>query len=410
MQTDSPRVASDDPRFPRSVAMMTLVLALLAIFPPLATDMYLAAMSDIAEALGTGHSTIELSLSLFFLGLGVGQLVMGPLIDSYGRKGPLLAGVALFCGASIGLLLTRDPVVFIGLRFVQALGASSGMMVGRAMVNDLWTGREAAKRLTVLVMLMTLGPIIAPSAGALLLAGWGWQAIFVVMLAVGVVALVLAQLVLPETLLPEDRAGNPVKTALPAMRSLLGRADFVLPALTAALVQASMFAFITGSAGVFKTGFGVSNLQYGLLFALIAAALGVAGQLNTRLLNHFGPRQIVNAALPVFAALALCLVAVSGTSTMWLYVVPLWGVIGLVGLLSANMMAITMGAARGSGGTGSALLGAVQFGVAFMASSGVALGPSGVPLTMSIGLLVPSLLALGLWHGVARARMLTVEA
>ncbi|MFW2588591.1 multidrug effflux MFS transporter [Sagittula sp. SSi028] len=393
------------PMTPRAVWAMTGVLALLSIFPPLATDMYLSAMSDIAVALDTSHSSIELSLSLFFLGLGVGQFIIGPLLDGYGRKRPLMFGIALFCVTSAALLMTRDATVFIGLRFLQAVGACTGMLVGRAMVNDLWSGREAAKRLTVLVMLMTLGPIIAPSAGAVLLAAFGWQSIFVVMLGVGVLAFVLAQIILPETLPQEARVQQPMRRALPMMKSLLVRPEFTFPALTAALVQSSMFAFITGSAGVFKTGFGVSNLQYGLLFALIAGALALSGPLNARLLDRFDTREIVNVALPVFAGFAALLVAASTLDILWLYVVPLWGTMAFVGLLTANLMAITMGAAKHAGGVGSALLGAMQFGIAFLSSSAVALGQSGDPMNMARGILVPALIALALWHFVGRRRV-----
>ncbi|NDV98747.1 multidrug effflux MFS transporter [Salipiger sp. PrR002] len=376
---------------------ITATLALLSIFPPLATDMYLAAMGDIAEAFGTSHSTIELSLSLFFLGLCLGQLVMGPLLDAYGRKGPLLAGVALFSGCSVALLMVEDIAVFNALRLLQAVGACAGMVVGRAVVNDLYEGRQAAKAMTVLVMLMTLGPIVSPTLGSLLLEGFGWRAIFVAMVLVGLLALALSALVIPETLPRERRVSAPFRSAARTAGHLLSRREFVVPALVAGLIQGGMFAFITGSSGVFQGVFGLSSLSYGLLFAAIAAALFLSGQLNNKLLDRFDPARIMAAGLPVYALAGLALVVLSGTEALWVFVAPLWLAIGMVGLLSANAMAITMGAAREGAGIGSALLGAIQFGLAFSVSSCVALGGSGTPLPMALGLLVPASLAWLLW-------------
>lgn len=141
-------------------------LALLSIFPPLATDMYLPALGALAIDFNTSTSSAEMSLSIFFLGLGIGQLVMGPLIDKYGRKLPLIIGTLLFIITSIALIFVKDITIFNSLRFVQALGACSGMVISRAIVTDLYQGQQAAKNMTILVMLMTIGPIISPTLGS----------------------------------------------------------------------------------------------------------------------------------------------------------------------------------------------------------------------------------------------------
>ncbi|WP_102223141.1 multidrug effflux MFS transporter [Acidimangrovimonas sediminis] len=386
----------------RHAAAITAILALLSIFPPLATDMYLPAIGTIANALHTSHAATELSLSLFFLGLCVGQVIMGPMIDSFGRKAPLMAGTALYALCSALLPLVRDVVLFDALRFFQAIGACAGMVVGRAVVNDLYDGQRAAKAMTVLVMLMTVGPIISPTLGSLLLQGFGWQSIFVVMLAVGIVALVLSAAVIPETLPPAARLRNPMRSAARTAGGLLRRRDYAVPVLVAGLVQGGMFAFITGSSGVFQGEFGLDSLAYGLTFAVIAAALFLFGQLNHRLLDHFTAARILGAGLPLYVLAGALLALASGTGSLWLLVVPLWLSIGMVGLLSANAMAITMAAAREGAGTGSALLGTVQFGMAFTVSACVALGGSDSALPMSLGILIPALLAWALWSGGRR--------
>ncbi|WP_428926663.1 multidrug effflux MFS transporter [Marinibacterium sp. SX1] len=388
---------------PARAGLITAVLALLSAFPPVATDMYLSAMDDLSHALNASDAATEMSLSLFFLGLCVGQLIMGPLIDGFGRKGPLLAGVALFTVTSILLLLTRDVVLFNTLRFFQAIGACAGMVVGRAVVNDLYKGREAARVLTLLVMLMTLGPILSPFLGSLMLTAFGWESIFGLMVALGVLAFLLARFILPETLPVDARAPRPARRALAVARDLLTRRGFILPALTAALVQAAMFAFITGSSGLFQGGFGLSSTGYGLFFALIATALLLAGKLNTRLLDRHAPAAIVGLALPLFALAGGALVLLSGISLLWVFAVPLWLAIGLVGLLSANLMAIAMEASTEGAGVGSALLGGIQFSVAFLCSAGVALGGSSNGLAMALGIFLPGLMALGIWTCHCRA-------
>ncbi|MEI4473202.1 Bcr/CflA family efflux MFS transporter [Frigidibacter sp. MR17.24] len=382
----------------RRAAAMTGVLALLSVFPPLATDMYLAAMGDLAAALHAGRSETELSLSLFFLGLCLGQLVVGPLADVLGRRLPLLAGCALFTIASGLLLATGEIAVFNALRVVQAIGACAGMVVGRAVVNDLYEGPRAAKAMTVLVMLMTLGPIAAPTLGSLLLQGFGWRSIFWCMVGVGALAFGLTLAVIPETRARAARPARPVPTALRHARALMRSRAFVVPALTAGLVQGGMFAFITGSSGVFQGVFGLGALAYGLLFAAIAAALLAAGRLNGRLLDRFAPGAILGAGLPAYALAATATVLVSGTAQLWVFVVPLWIAIGMVGLLSANAMALAMEAARAAAGMGSALMGALQFGLAFAVSSAVALAAGQSALPMSLGLLLPALAATALWH------------
>lgn len=377
-------------------AAITAVLGLLSIFPPLATDMYLAAMGDLAAAMHAEQSGAELSLSIFFLGLCIGQLLMGPLIDGYGRKGPLLAGTALFAVTSLILPTLHDMALFNGLRFLQAIGASVGMVVGRAVVNDLYEGQRAAKAMTVLVMLLTIGPIVSPTLGSLLLEAFGWRSIFVFMAGVSLLALGLSLALVPETLPKARRTSRPFRSGMRTAATLLARREFLRSALIAGFVQGGMFAFITGSSGVFQGVFGLSSLAYGLVFALIAAALVLFGQVNNLLLDSYAPAQILRRGLPIFGLVTLALVLVSGSVSVWLFVPVLWVAVGLIGLLSANAMSMAMTEARDGAGMGSALLGAIQFGIAFTVSSCVALGGTDTPLPMSLGLLVPAVVALGL--------------
>lgn len=378
---------------PRHATAITATLGLLSLFPPLATDMYLAAIGDLANSMGSTHTAAEFSLSIFFLGLCFGQLLLGPLADSFGRKPPLLLGTALFTVTSITLPLINDIALFNALRFLQAIGASAGMVIGRAIVRDLYEGRRAAQVMTVLVMLLTIGPIVSPTLGSILLEAFGWRSIFATMALISVVALVLSLIVIPETLAVSARKNRPFMDGLRAAAMLLSQRRFVAAALVAGLVQGGMFAFITGSSGVFQGLFGLSSLEFGIMFAVIATALIIFGKFNGVLLERYGPGQIVTAGLPLFIAFSLILALVSGTHTFWIFAIPLWFSIGMVGLLSANAMSITMELSGEGAGMGSALLGAIQFAIAFTVSSCVALGGTDTALPMALGLLIPSSLA-----------------
>jgi len=375
---------------PKHAAALTAVLGLLSLFPPLATDMYLAAMGDLAEAMNASHAATELSLSLFFLGLCLGQLLIGPLIDGVGRRVPLLAGTALFILTTIGLLLVEDIATFNALRVLQAIGASAGMVVGRAIVNDLYEGRDAAKVMTVLVMLLTLGPIASPTMGSLLLEAFGWRSIFATMALISLVALTLSVVTLPETLPAQDRQPAPIHNGVKAAKRLLSQREFVTMALVAGLIQSGMFAFITGSSGVFQGIFGLSSIGFGIMFAIIATALIIFGRINGILLNRFRPEQILKTALPLFAASTILLTFLSQTDSLLVFVVPLWVSIGLVGLLSANAMSLAMESTKAAAGMGSALLGAIQFALAFTVSSFVAVGGASSALPMALGLAIPA--------------------
>ena len=378
-------------------SLIICVLALLSIFPPLATDMYLSAIGELAVALDASHAATELSLSLFFLGLCVGQLLIGPLIDVYGRKLPLLLGAGLFVMTSIALLIVRDVHVFNALRFLQAIGACAGMVVGRVIVMDLYEGRKAAKVLTILVMLMTLGPILAPFLGSLLLGAFGWESIFVVLVLIGVLAFVLVAAIIPETLPVSKRRSGTVGASFGHLFLLARRRHFILPALATSFVQAPMFAFITASSGVFQGVYGLSSTNYGVVFGLIATALIVFGQINTWLLNRYSPPRIVSGALPLFMLMAIVLLVNSSSTSIWLVAIPLWVSLGMVGLLAANMMSIAMAGSKDAAGLGSAAIGALQFAVAFTVSSLVAIAGTDSATPMALAILISALIGSTIW-------------
>lgn len=381
---------------------MTAVLALLSIFPPLATDMYLPALATLATDMQTTSAHAEFSLSIFFLGLCVGQLIVGPAIDAYGRKIPLLCGAAVFTLTSIAMYFVHDITLFNSLRFLQALGACCGMVISRAIVTDIYEGAQVAKTMTVLVMLMTIGPIVSPTLGSLLFEAFGWRSIFLLLVLIGIVAFILAKKIIPETLAPERRVQRPFYDAFKNAGILIRQRNYMVCILTGCLVQAGMFAFITGSSGIFQGIYGLSAFDYGLAFAGIAVALFCFGRLNHQLLNRFSSQQILSYGLPFYATMAGLTVFASGLHSLWILIIPLWLTIGMVSLLSANSMSLAMINSRERAGVGSALLGVFQFGMAFIVSSAVAVGGGQSIYAMSLGICIPAILACVVWLSFGR--------
>lgn len=306
----------------------------------------------------------------------------------------MLIGIAVFVVTSVVLMVTSNIYVFNTLRVFQAMGACAGMVVGRAIISDLYQGREAAKAMTVLVMMLTIGPIVSPTLGSVLLAAFGWRSIFLVMVLFGILAFALAYKVVPETLPMAERAQKPLRSGAGAMARLIVERDFLPAALVAACIQAGMFAFITGSSAVFQTVFGFSTFQFGAVFAAIATALLVFAQINKALLNRYRAEAILRIGLWVHVAIAVVLIPVSGSGSVWLFVPVLWLSIGMVGLLSANAMALAMAAGRQGAGVTSAMLGAIQFISAFAVSACVALAAEGSALPLALGIFIPAAIAL----------------
>lgn len=367
-------------------ARVIVILGLLCAFPPLATDMYLPAFPQMAQAFGAGGGGIEATLSVFFIGLAVGQAIYGPLIDRYGRRTPLLIGIAIYVLSSLLCLLTTRIELFVGLRFLQAVGGCAGMIVGRAIVSDLFNERESARVLSLMMVVMTLAPIVAPVLGGQILAIAGWRMIFLVMLAFGLIGALLVWFGLPESLPPGQRRTGGLAGMLGAYRSLLTARAFVAPTVVGGLAQACMFAFITGSPFVFIGLYGVGEQAYGYLFGAIAAGLIVAAQCNRIALKRWSPSALLGAALVLNVSAGVALLAFAERGGLAALLVPLWFAIASLGFIGANATTVAMAASGGRLGSASALIGVLQFGCAFIVSSLVAAAQNGTAYPMRLAI------------------------
>jgi MFS transporter, DHA1 family, multidrug resistance protein len=391
---------------PRSTWALVTTLALLAALSPLATDMYLSAFHAMANDLDTSTQRMGGTLSAYFLGMAVGQAIYGPLIDRFGRRTPLLIGTTVYLLCTIGCLITPDISVFTALRLLQAVGGCAGLVAGRAVINDLFDRQRGASVLSLMMMLMTLAPVAAPTVGSLLLKLDGWTIIFDAMALAGIVCLLATWFAVPESLPIENRIPLHPGTILRNYLRLCLQASYMRPALAGSFAQACMFAFITGSPMVFMGHFRLSATTYGWVFGGIAAGILITAQLTTLMLRR-GTRleTLMNVSLITITVSAAVLTATASAnlSLAWI-IAPLWGVIASLGVLGACSVALAMAASGALAGSASALVGTLQFVFAFAASAIVATLQSGTAVAMSCTMLVLSLLACGVWWGMPRGQ------
>ncbi|RRV40969.1 multidrug effflux MFS transporter [Pseudomonas sp. p106] len=368
---------------------MVLILGALSAFGPLAIDFYLPAFPAMAQAFATDEKHVQTTLAAYFLGLSLGQLAYGPMADRFGRRKPLLFGVALFTLASLACAYAPNLDTLILARFVQALGGCAGMVLSRAIVSDKCDPVASAKVFSQLMLVMGLAPILAPMLGGVLVNLAGWQSIFLTLSLFSAACLVAVGLGLPESL-PAHMPRQPLSGALRQYVRLLADRTFFGHALTGGIAIAGMFAYIAGSPFVFIKLYGVPAEHYGWLFGTNAAGFILVAQINARLLAKRGPAFLLVRAVWLYlvAALALLAVAALRPAELWPLLVPLFICIASLGCIIPNASACAMSGQGARAGSASALMGCLQFSVAAGAAALVSLlhDGSAVPMALVISL------------------------
>ncbi len=382
---------------------LVVLLGALSIFAPFSTDAYLSAFPAMATDFGTDVGKIQLTLSSFFLGLCLGQLLYGPLIDAFGRRVPLLAGIALFTATSIALPLIPNIDAFIALRLLQAAGGCAGMIVARAVIQDVMDADEAARALSAMMMVQGLGPILAPVLGGYMLLLGGWRSVFVGLAGFGALCLLLTWRSLGETLPRERRQPLQLGASVSTFVALLRMPAFIVPTLVCALAMSVMFAYIAGSPFVLMDLHGVSQQHYGWLFAFNAGGMLLFGQLNLVLLKKMSPPRALAVGLGILLLATSALLLVPDTAGLGWLMAPMFVAIGCTPMVAANATAMAMQAGRAQAGSASSLLGALQFGLATLASALVGILHNGSALPMTTIMLGCAVLSAALaWFGRGR--------
>ncbi|HEY5151437.1 MAG TPA: multidrug effflux MFS transporter [Mycobacterium sp.] len=344
---------------------MIVVLGALVALGPLTIDMYLPALPRIADELGVSSSVAQLTLTGTLAGLAVGQLVVGPLSDSLGRRRPLMAGIVLHMAASLLCLLAPDLTVLAVARALQGMGAAAAMVVAVAVVGDLFNDSAAATVMSRLMLVLGVAPVLAPSLGAAVLLHASWHWVFAVLIVLAGALLVMAALALPETLPPSHRRPLRLRSILATYAGLLGDLRFVMLVLVGALGMSGLFAYISGASFVLQGRHGLDQQSFALVFGAGAIALIAATQFNVVLLRRFTPQRIMVVALvaATLAGAVFIALSVSHTGGVLGFVLPAWTVLAMLGFVIPNAPAVALSRHHEAAGTAAALLGAAQFGL-----------------------------------------------
>jgi DHA1 family bicyclomycin/chloramphenicol resistance-like MFS transporter len=372
----------------RSFFGLALVLGLVSAVGPFAIDMYLPALPSIGQALGASPAAVQASLIVFLVALGAGQVVYGPVSDMLGRKRPLYFGLALFGVGSIGCALAPDVSTLVAMRFVQGLGACAGMVIPRAVVRDLHTGTDAARLMSMLMLVFSVSPILAPLTGSLLIEAFGWRAVFWAVVVAAVLAAVLLHTSLPETRPAEERAGSSFGSALQSYAVLLRDPHFVGLSLIGGFGVASFFAYLANSSFVLIEHYGLSPRQYSVAFAANAASFIGVSQMTSRWGARFGLARMVKVAVTIYAVLMALAFALqlAGVHSLWVMLGLLFVGYGALGLVIPATMVLSMEEHGSIAGAASALGGTLHFvcGIAVMGVLSALANKEPVPMLAGI--------------------------
>ncbi|MEU0489421.1 multidrug effflux MFS transporter [Nocardiopsis sp. NPDC006139] len=394
--------------------LLVIVLGALSAIGPLATDLYLPALPAIAADLGTSESAVKLTLTSVMAGMALGQLVVGPLSDRWGRRLPLLVGTAVFTAATVAIAFSPTVEVFTVLRFLQGLSAAAGLVVSRAIVSDVFDGEAAAVFFSRLVLLSGLAPMLGPILGGQLLLLGPWPVLFGALGAVGLLTTALVWWALPESLPRERRTAVDPRGQLRVFGALLRDARFLLPTLTLALGFGMSFTYISAFSFVSHNELGADAQRFALVFAVTTLGMILGNQVNALLVRHveIHRRLLLGLAGSIASVGALVALDAAGAASLPSVTAALFVMMLFTGLVSPNATALALAHLPADrAGSGSALLGTLQFGlgsaVAALAGWGGAVtlaGMSTVMLASAVGAAaVFSLTAVGARRARTRA-------
>lgn len=366
-----------------------VVLGLITAVGPFAIDMYLPVMPDITSALSTTPAAVQMTLMVFFVVVGLFQLVYGPLADIYGRKAPIYGGLALFTIGSVGCALAPDIETLIGFRVVQALGACAGMVVPRAIIRDLHTGPDATRLMALLMLVVSVSPILAPLAGTAIIQFSDWRGIFWAITATAIVALALTATMLDETHPPEKRGESSWRGSFAAYWTLLFDRPFMSLTFVSGLGLSSFFIYLSASPYVLQEHFGLTKTEYSLFFAMNAIAFIGSSQFTGKLTARFGLMPVIKTATTGFAVVmaAMAALVLGGADSLWVMAAGLFVGYAFLGQILPTAVVLSMEEHGAMAGVASALMGALQMviGAVAMALANITIGSDPRPMAAGIG-------------------------
>ncbi|MEU3994457.1 multidrug effflux MFS transporter [Streptomyces fungicidicus] len=391
----------------RAGLLVTLLLGGLTAIPPMAMDMYLPALPEVTRSLHSPAATVQLTLTACLAGMALGQLVVGPMSDRWGRRRPLLTGLAVYLVATALCAFAPTVELLVAFRLAQGLAGAAGIVIARAVARDLYDGVAMARFFSTLMLISGIAPIAAPLIGGQVLRVTDWRGVFVVLTVVGVLLTAVVWAKLPETLAPADRHRGGVGEALGSMRGLLADRCFTGYMLTGGFAFASLFAYVAASPFVIQEIYGASPQTYSLLFGLNSIGLMIMGQINGKVLvGRVRLDRVLGVGLTVVVVAAVALLLMSTGVFGEVGLVPvaaaLFVLMSAMGITMPNTQTLALMRTRHAAGSASALLGTSSFLVGAIASPLVGIAGEDTAVPMAVVQLVAALVALACFLGMCR--------
>jgi DHA1 family bicyclomycin/chloramphenicol resistance-like MFS transporter len=379
----------------RQIFLVT-VMGLMVAVGPFSIDMYLPAFQVIANEFGTTISHVALSMGSYFVGMAAGQLLYGPLLDRFGRKPPLYAGLLAYLLASVACIFSEGVGQLILFRFIQALGGCVTSVAAFAMVRDIFPLKDNAKIFSSLMLVISASPLVAPTVGGLVSVAWGWQSVFVVLIVITILILLLVFFALPESKGPDPSYSLLPRDIIRSFLEVFREPQFFTYALSGAIAFSGLFVFISSSPFLYMKVYGFDEKQYGIMFAVLVGGLIGASQLNRLLLKRFSSETLIAWAIVIqltAGALAL-MIATTNLEGFYQQTVLIFIYLATVGIVLPNSSALTLAPFSSNTGTASSMLGVLQMSFGALASFIVSLATTNSSLPMTVTMVVCSAMAL----------------
>jgi DHA1 family bicyclomycin/chloramphenicol resistance-like MFS transporter len=375
---------------------LILILGSLTALGPFSIDMYLPGFAGIAKDLNTTVANVAMTLSSYFIGISAGQLLYGPLLDRYGRKKPLFIGLLVYIFASLGCVFVKDIDTFIGLRFIQAVGSCAATVASVSMVRDLFPVRDIPKVFSLLMLVVGLSPMLAPTVGGYVTQAYGWHMVFLILMFLGIIILCAAQFGLPNSYAPDTSISLKPKPILLNFEIVLKEPQFYTYAFTGAIAFSGLFTYVAASPILFMDIFKVDAKTYGWIFAFMSLSFILSSQLNSVLLKWFSSEKIIYGALVTQSVIVLTFLICSINDFLGLYetIAMLFLFLACLGISNPNTAGLTLAPFTRNAGSASALMGAIQLGLGACASFAVSLFVKNSMVPMVIIMTVSTITAL----------------
>jgi DHA1 family bicyclomycin/chloramphenicol resistance-like MFS transporter len=349
---------------------LIFILGSLTALGPFSIDMYLPGFEGIANDLNTTVAKVSMTLSSYFIGISAGQLLYGPLLDRFGRKKPLFVGILVYIFASLGCSFVTNIDTFIGLRIIQAVGSCAAAVASVAMVRDLFPVKDIPKVFSLLMLVVGLSPMLAPTIGGYVTAYYGWHVVFLILMGLGIIILIGAMIELPNTYVPDTSISLKPKPIITNFISILKEPQFYTYAFTGAVAFSGLFTYVAASPILFMTIFKVDPKTYGWIFAFMSLSFISASQLNSLLLRRFKSEQMIFGALITQTILSIIFLVAALNNRLGLYetIAFLFLFLACLGISNPNTAGLTLAPFSRNAGSASALMGAIQLGLGALAS------------------------------------------